>query len=63
MTKLKEARVKAGLTQEELSYMTDISLRSLQEYEQGRKPLGKAAAYTVLKLAQTLLCSMEQLID
>lgn len=57
MNNLKQYRKKAGLTQTELAAKVGISHRTLQDYEQGRKPLEGAAALTVLKLAQVLgLC-------
>ena len=63
MTKLQTYRKRAGFTQPELAYMADLSLRTLQDYEQGRKPLEKAAAVTVLRLAGVLGCTVEQLIS
>lgn len=63
MTPLKQKRIAAGMTQEELSYYTDISIRTLQDYEQGQKPLEKAAAITVLKIAKALYTTVEELIE
>ena len=63
---LKAQRRRAGLTQAELAAKADISLRTLQDYEQGRKPLSGAAAATVLKLTRALglglISDLEQLI-
>ena len=61
MTPLKQKRIAAGMTQEELAYYTDISIRTLQDYEQGQKPLEKAAAITVLKIANALYTTVEEL--
>lgn len=63
MSNLKHYRKLAGLSQSELGYMAEISPRSIQEYEQGRKPLKNAAAITVLNLSRVLNCSVEDLID
>ena len=63
MNNLKHYRTKAGLTQPALAEMVGISHRTLQDYEQNRKPLEKAAALTVLKLARCLGCTVEDLID
>ena len=63
MNQLKHYRQKAGLSQSELAYMADISVRTLQDYEQGRKPLEGARAITVLTLARILGCTVEDLID
>lgn len=63
MNTLKEYRKRAGLTQPELADKVGISPRTLQDYEQGRKPLEKAAAITVLTVARILGCSVADLID
>lgn len=63
MNTLKEHRKHAGLTQPELAERVGISHRTLQDYEQGRKPLEKAAAITVLTMARILGCSVADLID
>lgn len=63
MNALKKHRQRAGLTQPELAEKVGISHRTLQDYEQGRKPLEKAAAITVLTMARTLGCSVADLID
>lgn len=63
MNQLKHYRQKAGLSQSELAYMADVSVRTLQDYEQGRKPLEGARAITVLTLARILGCTVEDLID
>lgn len=64
---LKHHRRRSGLTQSELAVKTGISVRTLQDYEQGRKPLTGAAASTVLKMARvlglSLLSDVEDLID
>lgn len=63
MNQLKHYRQRAGMSQSELAYMADISVRTLQDYEQGRKPLEGARAITVLTLARILHCTVEDLID
>lgn len=40
-----------------------VTLRSIQMYEQRRKDLGKAAVSTVLALARTLGCRIEDLLE
>lgn len=62
MNNLKHYRTQAGLTQKELADKTEISLRTLQHYEQGSKDLSTAAAITVLRIAKVLECSIEDLI-
>lgn len=63
MSNLKHYRKLAGLSQAEMAKKVEISPRSIQEYEQGRKPLKNAAAITVLNLARALNCTVEDLID
>ena len=63
MNNLKHFRTEAGLSQAQLAEKAGISFRTLQDYEQGRKPLEKAAAITVLTLARALGCTVEDLID
>lgn len=63
MNKLKKIRVQQGLSQSLLSKKANVSLRSLQAYEQDDRDLNKAQAETVYKLAKALNCKMEELID
>jgi len=63
MSNLKHYREKASLSQSQLAEKVGISHRTLQDYEQGRKPLEKAAAITVLNLARALGRTVEELIE
>lgn len=54
MTKLKNARISAGLTQQQLSSAADLSLRTLEGYEQGKRDINNASALTVFRLACAL---------
>lgn len=63
MNNLQHYRKLAGLTQASLAEKAEISLRTLQDYEQGHKPLEGARAITVLKMARCLNCTVEDLID
>lgn len=63
MNKLKKIRVQQGLSQSLLSKKANVSLRSLQAYEQDDRDLNKAQAETVYKLAKALNCKMEELIN
>ena len=63
MTKLKIWRENADMTQLELAGKSGISLRTLQDYEQGAKPINKAAAITVYKLAKALNVDIEKLLE
>ena len=63
MNPLKHYREKAKLSQSQLAGKAGISVRTLQDYEQGQKPLEGARAITVLTLARILGCTVEDLID
>lgn len=62
-SKLKQNRKRCGLTQEELSEMSDVSLNTIRAYERKAKDISKAQIGTILKLAKVLKCSMTDLID
>lgn len=63
MSKLKELRKQAGMSQRDLAEASDVNFRMLQYYEQGVKDINKAEAATVFKLARALGCKMEDLLD
>lgn len=63
MSKLKTYREKAGLSQSQLSATSDVNKRIIQYYEQGVKDINKAQAGTLLKLAKTLNCTIEDLLE
>ena len=52
-----------GCTQAELAKRSNVSLRSIQMYEQRNKDINKASAETVLSLAKVLGCTMEDLLE
>ena len=62
-TNLKRIRLIANITQLELSKRSGVSLRSIQMYEQRNKDINKASIETVYKLARTLGCTMEDLVE
>lgn len=62
MTNLQEYRKKRNISQRQLAEQTGVNLRTLQDYEQGRKPLGQAAALTVLRIAKALGVTVEDLV-
>ena len=63
MSKLKTARVSAGLSQGQLAKASGVSVRMIQYYEQGVKDINKAAVITVLKLADALGVDVRELIE
>lgn len=60
---LKKYRELCGYSQSELSGLTGIPIKTLQQYEQGQKSLAKANAGYVLSLARALNCTQEELIN
>jgi len=62
-TNLRQYRELAGLSQSELSAEANVSLRSIQMYEQRNKDINKAQVIAVLKLARTLGCEVEDLVE
>ena len=62
-TTLKRVRVSKGLTQQELSAATGISIRTIQHWEQGSKDFNQAAAITAYAVAKTLGVDILDLLD
>ena len=59
---LKAARKAAGLTQKQLAAQSGIKLRAIQLYEQNQLDLRRASVSSALALANTLECTIEDLI-
>ena len=62
-TNLKRTRLRCGYSQKELSFLTSIPLRTIQQYEQRQKNINKAQATYVLALAQVLSCSPKDILE
>lgn len=62
-TNLKRIRTLYGCTQAELAERSNVSLRSIQMYEQRNKDINKAGAETVLRLVKVLGCTIEDLLE
>lgn len=63
MTRLKDIRKSKNMTQSQLSEISGVNLRTLQDYEQGSKDINKVAGITLYKLAQALECKIEDLLE
>ena len=61
-SRLARLRSYAKLTQKALAERSGVSVRMIEQYEQGKKSLNKASAETVLNLAKVLHCRVEDLI-
>lgn len=60
---LKRLRIQAGLSQSELANFANISIRTIQELEQGRKDINKAQIDTLLPIATALHVPVESLVE
>ena len=60
---LRRIRINAGLTQKELAELSEIPVRTIQQYEQGQKNINKAQAEYVIRIAKVLKCSPEELLE
>ena len=62
-TKLKAVRVASGMTQKALAEEAGINQRTLQFYEQGAKLIDSASLETILRVAISLNCKIEDIIE
>lgn len=60
---LKKARVIRGYTQESLSQLSGVNIKSIASYEQNPEKLSTASVSTIYKLADALGCEIEDLIN
>lgn len=63
MSNLKIIRQSNKLSQTQLAELSGVSVRMIQNYEQGNKDINKAQVITVYKLAEALKVSVEDLIE
>lgn len=62
-SKLKSVRKRCGITQEELSELSGVSLNTIRAYERKAKDIGKAQANIVVRLAGALKCEVFDILD
>jgi DNA-binding XRE family transcriptional regulator len=62
-SKLKAVRKRCGITQEELSRLSGVSLNTIRAYERRAKDLNKAQADIVGRLAGAMHCELTDLLD
>ena len=63
MTGLQNMRIQRGMTQVELANKSNINLRSLQYYEQGRKDIEHIRLDKLLRLCLVLDCKLSQIVE
>lgn len=61
--KLKQRRIACGFTQNQLAEASGINIRSLSCYEQDAEKFNKASVTAVMKIADCLGCTVEDIID
>ena len=61
--KLQTFRTNKNMSQSELAKKSGISVRTIQDLEQGRRKLNKASFEMVYKLAAALKCDIKELYD
>ena len=59
---LQRIRELRGITRRELAERSGVNFRSIQDYEQGHKRLASTSGDTLLRLATTLGCQIEELL-
>jgi len=62
-TNLKIFRQMVNISQKELSIRSGVSFRTIQQYEQRAKNINKASGETLVRLANALYCSVEDLLE
>ena len=62
-TSLKILRKYAGMSQRELSELSGVPLRTIQQYEQQQKNINKAQVEYLVRLSQTLCCEITDLLE
>ena len=62
-TRLQAQRKICGYSQRVLAKKSGVNLRTLQQYELGAKDINKAAGGSLLALAKTLGCRVEDILE
>lgn len=62
-TNLKEKRLQVGLSQSQLSELSAVPLRTIQQYEQRQKNINSAKLETVVALSKVLSCQPTDLME
>jgi transcriptional regulator with XRE-family HTH domain len=61
--KLQDIRKRAGLSQSELSRSSGVNLRTIQEYENGRRKIDSAHIDTLLNISNVLSVPFYELME
>ena len=63
MTQLQMIRKGSGMSQSELAKKAEVSVRTLQALETGARDIDQVSVLTALKLARSLECNIEDILD
>ena len=61
-TTIQRIRISKNLSQSQLATLSGVNLRTLQDFEQGRKPLKNAKGEMLFRLSSTLGCTINDLL-
>ena len=59
---LQNERIKCGLSRRQLSDLSGVKFRTIQDYENGQKDIMKASVGSLYKISKILNCPIEKLI-
>lgn len=62
-SKLKKIRLIRGFTQNEVAELSGVNIKSIAVYEQEPERINKASVETIILLAESLGCEIDDLID
>ena len=62
MSKLKQIREASGLSQSQLAERAELSVRTLQDLEQGRRDINGVKLLTLLQLCEALDCRLSDIV-
>lgn len=63
MSRLKRIREDKNITQLQLSELSGVNIQMIAKYEQGIRDINKAQGTTLYKIADTLDCRIEELLE
>lgn len=62
-SKLKRIRIANGITQQELSELSGINIKSIAAYEQNPSKINKASIETIFSIADCLNCDIKDIVE
>ena len=60
---MKLIRQRVGISQRELSELSEVPVRTIQQYEQKQKNINKAQTEYLVRLSRVLCCDVEDLLE